>query len=137
MKTNFLFPYSWRVPGWIMTGVFGVLGILYLAEMGGVPDWLGGYMDEVITVGLIFGLLMVAFSRERDEDEYTTRIRASSLVWAVFADSAFVVVAALFVYGLDYLYVLCVQLFLLLVLYILRFRIAVCRARREALRTEA
>lgn len=100
-----------------------------------VSDLLGGWIDEVIVIGLMAGLLLVAFSRERDEDEYTTRLRASSLVWAVLADSLFVLLATCFLYEFAYLYALFLQLFLLLVLYIVKFRTAVWRAKREARKT--
>lgn len=60
-----------------------------------------------------------------------TRLRYESLVWAVLADSLFVVIATLTVYGPDYVYVLLVQLFLLLILYIVRFRIVLRRVRKE------
>ena len=127
MKKDFLFPHAWRVPGWILTALFGAAGLAWSIDfvvwytpdgkMQQVSDLLGGWIDEVIVIGLMAGLLLVAFSRERDEDEYTTRLRASSLVWAVLADSLFL------------------QLFLLLVLYIVKFRTAVWRAKREARKT--
>lgn len=136
MKRDFLFPHSWRVPGWILAAVFGIFGILWICEAGNIADWLGGYMDEAVTIGLMAGLLLVAFSRERDEDEYTTRIRASSLVWAVFADSILVVLATLFIYNFAYLYVMIMQLFLLLALYIVKFRTTLYKVRRESRHAE-
>ena len=29
MKKDFLFPHKWRVPGWIMTALFGAGGIVW------------------------------------------------------------------------------------------------------------
>ena len=141
MKKDFLFPHKWRVPGWIMTALFGAGGIVWCFDFSWTladgpklhfSDLLGGWIDEVLVIGLMVGLLLVAFSRERDEDEYTTRLRASSLVWAVLADSLFVLLATCFLYKFAYLYVLLVQLFLLLILYIVKFRTAVWRTKREA-----
>ncbi|SRR5699024_10991582 len=147
MKKDFLFPYKWRVPGWILTVLFGAAGLAWSIDFSvyvqpdGIERYfselLGGWIDEVIVIGLMAGLLLVAFSRERDEDEYTTRIRASSLVWAVLADSVFVVLATLFLYEFAYLYALFLQLFLLLVFYIVRFRTVLWRVRREAKGREA
>ena len=114
MKKDFLFPHAWRVPGWILTALFGAAGLAWSIDfvvwytpdgkMQQVSDLLGGWIDEVIVIGLMAGLLLVAFSRERDEDEYTTRLRASSLVWAVLADSLFVLLATCFLYEFAYLY---------------------------------
>ena len=133
------------VAGWILTALFGAAGLAWSIDfvvwytpdgkMQQVSDLLGGWIDEVIVIGLMAGLLLVAFSRERDEDEYTTRLRASSLVWAVLADSLFVLLATCFLYEFAYLYALFLQLFLLLVLYIVKFRTAVWRAKREARKT--
>lgn len=85
MKKDFLFPHAWRVPGWILTALFGAAGLAWSIDfvvwytpdgkMQQVSDLLGGWIDEVIVIGLMAGLLLVAFSRERDEDEYTTRLR--------------------------------------------------------------
>ncbi len=121
MKKDFLFPHAWRVPGWILTALFGAAGLAWSIDfvvwytpdgkMQQVSDLLGGWIDEVIVIGLMAGLLLVAFSRERDEDEYTTRLRASSLVWAVLADSLFVLLATCFLYEFAYLYALFLRLF--------------------------
>ena len=144
MKKDFLFPHAWRVPGWILTALFGAAGIAWCFDFSfafgagtemNISELLGGWIDEVIVIGLMAGLLLVAFSRERDEDEYTTRLRASSLVWAVLADSLFVLLATCFLYEFAYLYAPFLQLFLLLVLYIVKFRTAVWRAKREARKT--
>ena len=58
-------------------------------------------------------------------------------MWAVLADSVFVVLATLFLYEFAYLYALFLQLFLLLVFYIVRFRTVLWRVRREAKGREA
>lgn len=77
-EKDFLFPHAWRVPGWILTALFGAAGLAWSIDfvvwytpdgkMQQVSDLLGGWIDEVIVIGLMAGLLLVAFSRERDED---------------------------------------------------------------------
>ena len=73
MKKDFLFPHAWRVPGWILTALFGAAGLAWSIDfvvwytpdgkMQQVSDLLGGWIDEVIVIGLMAGLLLVAFSR--------------------------------------------------------------------------
>lgn len=42
------------------------------------------FTDEVGSLLLIAGLLMIAFSREKEEDERTVKLRLESLLWAAF-----------------------------------------------------
>lgn len=136
MKKDFLFPHSLGIPGWIISIVCLPVGVWMLVENdGGKVDpygWLGGYFPTVLTVVLILGLLMVAFSREKAEDEYVTKLRASSLVWAIIANYVLLLLFTLLVYDLDYVYVLIVNLFTPLLLYILKFRTAVWKFRKSA-----
>lgn len=130
MKKELLFPHACQRVGVVLSILFGLGCLLWLFWWSDqLACWQG--LDELLVIGLLVGLLLAAFSRERDEDEYMTRLRYESLVWAVLADSLFVVVATLAVYGMDYLYVLLAQLFLLLILYIVRFRIVLHRVRKE------
>lgn len=130
MKKELLFPHACQRVGVVLSVLFGLGCLLWLFRWSDqLTCWQG--LDELLVIGLLVGLLLAAFSRERDEDEYMTRLRYESLVWAVLADSLFVVVATLAVYGMDYLYVLLAQLFLLLILYIVRFRIVLHRVRKE------
>ena len=69
MKKDFLFPHAWRVPGWILTALFGAAGLAWSIDfvvwytpdgkMQQVSDLLGGWIDEVIVIGLMAGLLLV------------------------------------------------------------------------------
>ena len=45
------------------------------------------------------GALLVSFSKEKNEDEFITEIRLSSLLWAVCVSYTLLLVAFLFVYG--------------------------------------
>ena len=130
MKKEWLFPHACQKIGMVLSVLFGLGCLLWLFWWSDTLECWQGW-DELFVIGLLVGLLLAAFSRERDEDEYMTRLRYESLVWAVLADSLFVVIATLTVYGPDYVYVLLVQLFLQLILYIVRFRIVLRRVRKE------
>ncbi len=136
MKKDFLFPHSWRIPGWVLAVPSLLLGLVLLT--GWAPDSLSldsysadqGPLDEIVTVCLIAGLMLIAFSREKDEDEYVTRLRSSSLTWALIVDCILIIIATLTIYGFAYLDALFVMPFLILILFVAKFRIALYRFRK-------
>lgn len=98
MKTRFLFPYQLRWLGWILTLPGFVLGYLvvymdYKIPGLGISVWPRSpnfhgplYQDLTKTLALtlvITGLALIAFSREKKEDELTTKMRQNALYWAV------------------------------------------------------
>lgn len=135
MKKDFLFPAYCKKIGWIATVPFMMVCILLLAEahIRGtyIYDFLGGYLDETGCVGLIIALLLVAFSREKDEDEYVARLRSSSLIWAVIVNYLILIVLILSLYGLLFLYAAWINMFLVLVLYIIKFNVSLYKFRRS------
>jgi hypothetical protein len=103
-----------------------------------LPDWLSRLMwieqfmsnktpvtlsllDEVISLTLLVGLLLLTFSREKTEDEWIQRVRLESLQWAVLANSlllmAFIVVA----HGTPFLTVMVYNMFTPLLIFVARF----------------
>lgn len=144
MKTNYLFPAVFRKIGWILLVPFGVLSIyslLYLGNISFFPDYLAGsspessvsifqkllvagdagILDEVSVVGLTIALLLVSFSREKDEDEYIAKLRMESLVWAILLNYALLILATLFIYDIAYLYVAFISMFTVLILFIIKY----------------
>jgi hypothetical protein len=98
MKTRFLFP-NWLKPvGWILALPGFVLGYLaiyrdYKIPGFGIPIWPRSpffhgpvYQDltkTLVLVLVIVGLFLVAFSKEKKEDELTARMRQNALYWSV------------------------------------------------------
>lgn len=135
MRKSYLFPDWCRIPGWILSAIFAALCIMLLADthLSGIYIYnlLGGYMDEVCSIGLIIGLLLLAFSREKDEDEYITHLRASSLVWAVIASYAILTIAIIALYDMVFLYAVFVNMYSVLVLYIIKFNLSLRKFRKS------
>ena len=42
--------------------------------------------DEIASILLIIGGILVAFSKTKDEDEYISKIRMESLIWATYVN---------------------------------------------------
>jgi hypothetical protein len=88
---------------------------------GKVGYYVGTYLDTLAIVLTIIVLLMIAFSKEKIEDEYVAQIRLESLQWAVYCNFALLIIFTLFVYGFDYYDVTVYNMFTPLVIFILRF----------------
>lgn len=90
-----------------------------------------GWMDELLVIGLTVSLLFIAFSRERDEDECIANIRMQSLVWAIVVNCSLLIVGTMLIFGLSYFNFMCVLLFSMLILFIVKYQLAIRKFRRE------
>ncbi len=144
MKTHFLFPNQFKNIGWLLF-VLSVLGTLFISvfnkstddylnitvfsiyqdSIGEIPGFFkfikNSIVDEILTVGIIVGGILVGFSKTKNEDEYISKIRYESLVWATYLNYGIVIFFTLFIYGLTYLNVLFYNMFTLLLFFIIRF----------------
>ena len=123
MKSKFLLPVRFKKIGWILL-IFGVLfGILDM-----LPNYAGIFLflpsnipNEILGISIIVGGIAVAFSREFDEDEFISKIRLDCLVWAIYWNYGMLLLAFIFVYDLDFFWVMVFNMFTPLLLFILRF----------------
>src|SRR5215831_8646790 len=112
MQTKFLLPNKLKLVGWMLAIPAFILMVLNV-HYGFVFDFLdytakkaqhisfdGGslftiqsnnFTDEIGGIVLIVGLLFIAFSKEKDEDERISQLRLESLLWAVFINSLFLI----------------------------------------------
>ncbi len=143
MMQSILLPNRYKVIGWILLIPSFLLG-LYLLFFGFEPNWakakvlsifpnnlMGekGFfkMQEInitqtlIGVLFIIGGLLIMFSKEKIEDEYITKIRLTSLLWAVLINYSLLIVAFVFVYNLAFISVMIFNMFTILIIFIIRF----------------
>lgn len=78
-------------------------------------------MDELLSLGLILGLLIVGFARVRNEDERTAQMRLEALQWAIYGNTIILAVCIIFIYGMDFLSILIYNMFTPLLIFVLRF----------------
>ena len=78
-------------------------------------------IDEIITLIIITGGLMVSFSKEKIEDEFIAGLRLNSLKWAFLVNYTVLILATVFVYGVSYFNILVFNMFTPLIIFIARF----------------
>ncbi len=87
-------------------------------------------IEEIAMLGLLASLVFIALSREQDEDEMTAHIRMQSFVWSTWATSIVLAMGILFVYDLEFLTFMFLTMYLYLMLYIVKFNLAMHRERK-------
>jgi len=84
------------------------------------------------TLMVLVGLFLVAFSRERVEDEQIIRLRLDSLRWAIYLNYAILLFSLIFTYGGESNHILMLNIWLPLLFFILRFQWVIYRLNRSA-----
>ena len=158
MTSKYLFKSRYKIVGWIILIPSVILGLFTLineweppffdATVFGVfidsfisTDKMFGtiennILDELLGVLVIVGSLLVAFSREKDEDELITKIRLESLVWATYWNYGILILAFLLVYDISFFWVMVFNMFTILILFILKFNIKIWSMRKSAIYEE-
>lgn len=150
MKKSYLLPVGFKKVGLCMVVPFLVLSVLCLcgcdilenvgisATMPAVishDGWFcmteAGLIEEIAMLGLLVSLVFIGLSRERDEDEMTAHIRMQSFVWSTWATSIVLALGILFVYDLEFLTFMFLAMYLYLMLYAIKFNLAMYRERKE------
>ncbi len=82
-------------------------------------------LDEIIVIFVIIGGLLVCFSKEKIEDEFISKTRLDSLVWAILINYSILLIATIFIYEITYMHILIYNMFTPLLIFILRFNYVV------------
>lgn len=83
------------------------------------------------TLLVLVGLFLVAFSRERLEDEQIIQLRLDSLRWAIYLNYAILLFSLIFTQGNDSHHILILNIWLPLLFFILRFQWVIYRLNRS------
>lgn len=109
---------EWRVPALFSDDL--------LSKREGI--WiLNDLSDELFTLVILLSGLVLGFSKEKAEDEYTALLRGAALQWSLVANTALAILATFSVYGIAYFNFMIIQLFSILLLFNLRFQYTLYR----------
>lgn len=143
METNYLLPNRYKKIGWIVFIPSFILGILWLIfefepaflDIKVLTLFHKNYMgsenfiaivdnniaNELIGLFLIIGASFIVFGKEKNEDEYISRIRLESLVRAIYINYGILIFALLFIYDAAFYTVMIINMFTVLVFFIIHF----------------
>lgn len=154
MKVNYLFPNRYKRIGWfilIPSAIIGQISLFYEYE----PSFLdynvpaifvddlfkdkqlfgmvqNNILNEIFGILIIISALLVAFSKEKLEDEYISKIRLESLVWAVYVNYGILLFAFIFIFDFSFLWVMIFNMFTVLLFFVLRFNWQISKLEKSA-----
>jgi hypothetical protein len=130
MKSKFLFPYWCRYLGWALVIAHVPMSIIGRANgminpldnpLANQALFTGEHLFFICTtLVMAVGLFIVAFSREKVEDEQIWQVRLDSLRWAIFVNYLILLASLIFIY--DIAHILEINLWVPLFFFIIRFR---------------
>jgi uncharacterized membrane protein len=139
MKSHFLFPYWCRYLGWGLVVLHVPLSILGRAHgMVSVMDngpgsqglFTGEHLFFICTALLMTaGLFLVAFAKEKIEDEQIWHVRLDSLRWAIYVNYLILITSLVFIEDVGH--ILELNLWVPLIFFIIRFRWVIYRLNRS------
>ncbi len=149
MKLNYLFPNKWKKVGWFIFIPSAIMGLVTSIACY-TPEFLdmkvfaiysdgifaqkvlfGLIKDNILGVLLIVSLLLIAFSKEKSEDEYILKIRLESLLWAVYVNYAILFIAVLFIFGMPFFWFMIFNMFTVLLFFIIKFNWQLSRLKKQ------
>ena len=155
MKEKYLFPNRFKMLGWFILIPASIIGLLdlifelepefltfnvpafFIDEIFGQDKFVGiisnNLLNEIIGILIIIGALLVAFSREKIEDEFISRIRLDALVWAVYINYGILLITMVLIYDISFYYVMLFNMFTILIIFIIRFNWKLSRLKKPSI----
>jgi hypothetical protein len=146
IKNKYLFPHSSRFIGIALILVHIPVKLLWDAHYPGGYDAhnppvtdSGSFLFSAphlffigTTLMVLVGLFLIAFSKEKIEDEQIVQLRLDSLRWAIYLNYGILLFSLIFTNGSDSKDILMLDIWLPLLFFILRFQWVLYRLNRSA-----
>ncbi|MBG16566.1 MAG: hypothetical protein CL853_09465 [Crocinitomicaceae bacterium] len=153
MKNNYLLPHKFKLIGLILLAPTLVLAAMFLfndfefeflelsvfslanTPLFGDADLFvtlsNNITNELIAVLSIVSLLFIAFSKQKNEDELVNAIRLKSLVMATYINYFILLFCVIFFYELAFLWVMLLNMFTILIFFIVYFNLRMFQLNRK------
>ncbi|MDL2239118.1 hypothetical protein LJC25_00840 [Bacteroidales bacterium OttesenSCG-928-K03] len=150
MKKSYLLPNYFKKIGWcivvpgiiiLLLGLFKVGNLNFSFKFIGFEEMFfedmrfgivdADFINTIIPIIIIVGLLFITFAKEKIEDEMITQLREKSFAWAVKVYAIILIVGILFTYQFSYLYFLAGMIYVIFILFIIKFNVELSRSRRS------
>ena len=125
MKTLWLLPEKCRKIGWVLFSACGILGLYIMLVEQYMPmniELWPAIKTNIVIIGTLAGLYMVAFSKEKIEDEFINSLRMDAMIKAIILNCIIIAITSVALYGLWYVYTLSATQYFVLLAYIVIFR---------------
>lgn len=83
------------------------------------------------TLLVLIGLFLIAFAKEKIEDEQILQLRLDSLRWAIYLNYVLLILSLIFTNGINFIDILRLNLWIPLLFFIIRFRWVIFRLNRS------
>ena len=145
MNSLFLFPHSIRKMGYIF--ILAYVPIMVIKKL--LHDGYNNYdavtklsdangifnsehiLSALASILIICGLLIIAFAKEKIEDEQIIKLRLESLQWAIYLNYAIFILGIAFTSNLHYRDILLLNIWTPLIFFIVRFRWVIFKLNRS------
>jgi len=155
MKKTYLFPNYFKKIGWLLAlpslfililNIFEIITVNFYFNFYGLsksvgilsidPNWNysineTSLANTILPIIIVIGLVFISFSKEKIEDEMMIKIREKSFAWTIITSSIIFAIGTLFFYKIAYLYFLGSFIYLILLLFILKFHIELSRLKKS------
>ena len=137
MKPRYLLPHSFKKIGWMLfipSLLFAIIVQHFEYEIPGFAIALdnssifvegkalnNNLTNELAGILLLITGFFVAFSKEKLEDEWVSRVRLESLQWSVYLNYALLLIALIIVFEEAFFYVMIYNMYTILIFFIIRF----------------
>ena len=136
-----MFPPFWAICIWLLLGpgeceflkvpAFALFEDGYLLSTKSFTSTTTDPINEFAMLGLLASIVLIALSKEKDEDEMVPVERQRAFIWSFWITSILYTVGILFTFGMQFLYCTFAMPYLFFVLYIVKFNLAMHKLRRE------
>jgi len=143
MENSLLISGKYKVIGWIIVILSACLGIATLYWGFKIPGFAlpieesaFGFADYNLTNefalgGLVIGLMMIVFAKEKTEDEYISLLRLKCLQWSVLISFGILFILNFVFYGTALFSFLIYNIFTVPLIFIVKFNYSLYLLRRE------
>ena len=151
---SFLLSRGFRLWGFIFTFLGTILGIMrfYFGVKPGILDQKvyaiysvfletktmrtikNQMIEEIVGILLIIGLFLIAFTREKIENQQVNSIRLKAFFISIYINTAFLIASLIFTFGFAFVYMMILDLILPLSIYIISFQIMLAIERNKKIK---
>jgi len=145
---NYLFPHQYKKIGLMVlipSIIFGIVVIItdfapefldvkieFVLSANPFATSNNNLLNEILGILVILSGVVVAFSKEKVEDEFIGKIRLESLVWSVYVNYALLFLAMVILYDFDFLFFMMFNMFTLLIFFIVRFNWQISKLKKTS-----